>query len=170
MDQTITSTRRSRFSPLQVLVALLVSFASLVAFAGNVSAGQGNLLGQTPTIGSYKIKVLGNHYSYAGPAVGDRNHVNVHIIKMVNGGETIYRNYHVTRQDQNGQRCVYVWESQTGAQRWLCIPGGPSGAARLASNTWGLLRESLPYLVAVGLAGATLWLLASTLGPVLAIA
>ncbi|KAF2663299.1 hypothetical protein BT63DRAFT_461410 [Microthyrium microscopicum] len=67
------------------------------------------------TLENLKFYITNPHDGYAGPKVGNQNHINVHVDKAADRGTwKPVLNLHVSKYNRGSQHCLYVWDSVTG--------------------------------------------------------
>lgn len=112
------------------------------------------------TIGNLTFKITNTHYGYAGPKVGNVNHVNLHVTKS--GGKDVI-NYHITKYSSGGRICVYVWDSVSKSVIIdSCFNNFRDSAASIANavyKTVGPLMKDASLIAKIGLVAILLDLL-----------
>ena len=112
------------------------------------------------TIGNLEFKITNTHEGYAGPKVGNANHVNLHVTKS-NGKDVI--NYHISKYNSGGKTCVYVWDSVSESVIIdNCFNNLRDSAASIASavyRTVGPLMKDASLIAKIGLVAILLNLL-----------
>ena len=152
---------------LRVLVAAVVLIAALTAVARPAEAA-GYWLGRYWPSPHVRVEVVGLHRTYAGPQVGDRDHINFNVWVTaypytVNRRDRQVANLHVSF---TGDGCLYIWDSQTKREWERCVNW----------NSWDALYNSVASAVSDSLRDVSgvsihsdwmLWLVAALFIPFL---
>jgi hypothetical protein len=92
---------------LMVVSILLGVFGGQSVFA-SPSAG---LYWGPVEVAGVKVYMTNPHDGYAGPKVGNANHINFHVDYRKNNAWKQLVNLHITRYTRNGKQCMYIWDS-----------------------------------------------------------
>lgn len=130
----------------KLLIAILVTSILIMPLAKVAEAQSAGLLWGPFYVGNLRLYMTNPHWGYAGPKVGNANHVNFLVDKRQGHAFVHVANYPITKYRRGESVCAYVWESHTRTTVFdSCTDDWTNTAQQAADAIYNFTRTLLDY-------------------------